>query len=234
MERPAAHPSAPEILFEDNHLIVVSKPPGLLSQGEHTGDPNLVEWARKHVGRKYVGLIHRLDRNVSGAMVLAKRTKAAQRLTLALQEGKISRTYLGLVVGNLQSRVKWVHSLVKDQKRNIVRVIENPNSTNPKTAIVSVVPVGKGQWLSQSLTWVEFHLETGRSHQIRVQAAHERFPLLGDPKYGKAIPSFTRPALHSFSIRFPHPMTGEEMHFIAPIPEDMKKIALIPLKDPTL
>src|SRR6185312_17156504 len=88
----------PKILFEDQHLIVLSKPAGLLSQGEKTGDENLVDWLRTYLGRPYVGLVHRLDRNTSGIMVVAKRTKSAQRLTDALQKGDLHRSYLGWVI----------------------------------------------------------------------------------------------------------------------------------------
>src|SRR6476646_8222582 len=89
----------PKIIFEDPNLIVLSKPAGLLSQGEHKGDPNLVDWLRIYLGRPYVGLVHRLDRNTSGIMVVAKRTKAAQRLTEQLQSGKLERTYLAWLEG---------------------------------------------------------------------------------------------------------------------------------------
>src|SRR6476620_8069363 len=109
-------PSNPKIIFEDQHLIVLSKPAGLLSQGEHKGDENLVDWLRAYLGRPYVGLVHRLDRNTSGLMVVAKRTKSAQRLTDSLQKGDLERTYLAWLVGNLKETVQWQHSLVKDPK----------------------------------------------------------------------------------------------------------------------
>src|SRR6185437_13087446 len=91
----------PEILYEDTHLIVLSKPAGMLSQGEITGSRNLVDWLRSYLDRHYVGLIHRLDRNTSGAMVIAKRTKSAQRLTASLEKGEIARSYLAWVQGKL-------------------------------------------------------------------------------------------------------------------------------------
>src|ERR1700722_17281453 len=105
---------APLILFEDQHLIVISKPAGLLSQGEKTGDENLVDWARAYVKRNYVGLVHRLDRNTSGAMVLAKRTKSAQRLTDSLQKGELTRSYLAWVQGEVREKTRWRHFLLKD------------------------------------------------------------------------------------------------------------------------
>src|SRR4051812_21602955 len=103
----------PKILFEDPHLLVLDKPAGLLSQGEKTGDENLVDWLRQYLGRPYVGLVHRLDRNTSGVMVIAKRTKSASRLTEALQAGKIDRSYLAWVEGRLERPVRWEHYLWK-------------------------------------------------------------------------------------------------------------------------
>src|SRR6476619_1891401 len=118
----------PKIIFEDPHLLVLSKPAGMLSQGEHRGDENLVDWLRIYLGRPYVGLIHRLDRNTSGVMVVAKRTKSAQRLTDSLQKGDVTRTYWAWVVGSLLRQNQWTHHLIK----------------NPKTNLVQVVPPGKG------------------------------------------------------------------------------------------
>lgn len=218
----------PNILFEDQHLVVLSKPAGLLSQGEKTGDPNLVDWLRGHFGRHYVGLIHRLDRNTSGAMIVAKRSKSAERLTRDLQEGKLFRSYLGWVeghLGELHQSIRWHHFLKKDERKNKVQVITRSPQKNSgaKEAILSAKPIQFGTWKSRPVTLVEFTLETGRSHQIRVQSAHEKHPLLGDSKYGnKFEPDFPRPALHSFRITFDHPMTHEKMEFEAPIPDDFQ------------
>ncbi|MGZ3687192.1 MAG: RluA family pseudouridine synthase [Bdellovibrionota bacterium] len=218
----------PQILFEDTHLIVVAKPAGLLSQGEKTGDVNLVDWARAHVGRNYVGLIHRLDRNTSGVMVLAKRTKSAQRLSDQLREGTLSRTYLAWCVGELKAPARWAHRLYKDTIKNRVRVLSagDPSWKEGQDAALRATPVSTGNWRGNRLTLVRFELETGRSHQIRVQAAKEGLALLGDVKYGgpKAALGFLRPALHSHELKFKHPMSGEELRFEAELPEDMKNI----------
>ena len=212
-------------IFEDQHLAVLSKPAGLLSQGEITGDENLVDLLRVHFGRNYVGLVHRLDRNTSGIMVVAKRTKSAQRLTDALQSGRMKRTYLAWVEGELRGEVVWRHHLLKDEKKNLVRV--HPSGSE---AVLRARPIRAGKWKTLKVTLIELELETGRSHQIRVQAAHEGYPLLGDVKYGsgtEASRSFGRPALHSHRLSFPHPMPkeGQEevLHFEAPLPEDMTK-----------
>ncbi|MBS1986075.1 MAG: RluA family pseudouridine synthase [Bdellovibrionales bacterium] len=218
----------PRIIFEDTHLVVLSKPAGLLSQGEATGDENLVDWLRAYFGRNYVGLVHRLDRNTSGIMVVAKRSKSAERLTRALQEGKLHRSYLAWVQGDLRTPQRWQHKLVKDEQRNVVRVVTSAHP-EAKEAVLRAEPV---EWTTHQgipLTLLRLVLETGRSHQIRVQAAHEGFPLVGDVKYGTGklkpvLLQWGRPALHSSEIAFPHPMTHEEMRFTDPLPRDMKSL----------
>lgn len=212
----------PRILFEDTHLIVLDKPPGLLSQGEVTGDKNLVDWLRQYLGRPYVGLIHRLDRNTSGIMVVAKRTKAASRLSASLVEGRLERTYLAWLEGRLAAPATWKHFLKKDEAKNLVRVVRS-NGGGAKEAILSVRPVGQGMWQGTPLTLAELKLETGRSHQIRAQASHEGHPLLGDSKYGSRA-QFGRPALHSHRLRFDHPMSHEWVEFETPLPADMAGI----------
>ncbi len=214
----------PVVLFEDPNVIVVDKPAGLLSQGELRGDPNLVDWLRERFGRPYVGLIHRLDRNTSGVMIVAKRTKAAQRLTEALQTGKICRTYLAWIQGNLTGPVRWQHWLLKDEKENLVKAVSahHPRFAQAKEALLNAQPHSHGVWASEPVTLAEFVLETGRSHQIRVQSAAQGMPLLGDRKYG-GRPDFPRPALHSWKLRFPHPISKEILEFEAPLPPEMQK-----------
>lgn len=217
----SAQSLAPRILFEDTHLLVLDKPAGLLSQGEHTGDANLVDWLRQYLGRPYVGLIHRLDRNTSGILVVAKRTKAAQRLTESLQQGRLERTYLAWIEGALQQPATWRHVLRKDEAKNFVTVVTGAAAAQGKEAVLSVVPLERGQWQGTIITLARFKLETGRSHQIRAQSAHEGHPLLGDVKYGSKAANFGRPALHSHRIRFDHPMSREWLEFEAPLPADM-------------
>jgi 23S rRNA pseudouridine1911/1915/1917 synthase len=225
----------PQILFEDQHLMVISKPAGLLSQGEKTGDDNLVDWAREHVKRNYVGLVHRLDRNTSGAMVLAKRTKSAQRLTDSLQKGELKRSYLAWVQGELREKIRWRHFLLKDEKQNRSRVVAQgtPGARDAKEAALEVRPLMKSMLDGKQLvTLVEFVLETGRSHQIRAQAAHEKHALIGDFKYGGIeTASISRPALHSYHLEFPHPMSRERLAFSAPLPEDFIRIGGSSLSD---
>ena len=215
-------PLSPKILFEDTHLLVLDKPAGLLSQGDTTGDENLVDWLRQYLGRPYVGLIHRLDRGTSGIMVVAKRSKAANRLTESLQAGRLTRTYVAWLEGTLEAPARWRHFLKKDEAKNLVRVVRGAGE-GAKEAVLSVRPERAGLWLGNPLTLATFVLETGRSHQIRAQAAHEGHPLLGDLKYGSAS-KFGRPALHSLRLRLDHPMSGEWLEFEAELPEDMRSI----------
>jgi 23S rRNA pseudouridine1911/1915/1917 synthase len=227
-----------KILFEDPHLLVLSKPAGLLSQGEHTGQDNLVDELRKYWGRPYVGLIHRLDRNTSGLMVVAKRTKAANRLTAELQKGSLKRSYRAWVWTSdpqnplplsLPEGTLWKDLVLKNESTNQVRVVglTSPGASNAKTAILKVSLVSSGMWKTHPVHLFEYNLETGRSHQIRVQSTHHGFPLVGDPKYGDnsdvASPKawIDRVALHSYKMEFPHPMSKEILRYEEPLPKDM-------------
>lgn len=219
----------PRILYEDNHLIVLSKPAGLLSQGDASGDSSLVDWLRDYFGRHYVGLVHRLDRNTSGIMIVAKRSKAADRLTNALQEGLLERRYKAWVLGKFPRPCEtWRHYLLKNEEKNESRVARR-GTPGAKEAQLSLQVLSASKFSGREISLVEIKLETGRSHQIRVQAAAERHPILGDPKYGEYAweewnRSFGRPALHSFLLSFPHPMSGEKMTFEDALPSDMSRL----------
>lgn len=212
-----------EVLFEDQHLIVISKSPGLLSQGESTGDENLVDLLRVRFNRNYVGLVHRLDRNTSGLMVIAKRSKSAERLTEQLQNGRLVRKYHAILFGKIEpgSRALWEHSLLKNKNTNEVKVVR-PGIPDSKIARLKIISLKT----SENITCARFELETGRSHQIRVQAAAMNHPLIGDVKYGsveRGSKLYHRPALHSAHLAFAHPMTEEELTFDEFFSDDLKK-----------
>ena len=200
------------ILFEDTHLVVLDKPAGLLSQGDSGGEESLVDRLRTHFGRHYVGLVHRLDRNTSGLMVVAKRTKSAERLTQQLQSGELERRYVACLEGRLGQpggEIEWKNWLLKDEARNETKAFAwSDRKPHPaaKSAALRVRALKHGRFLESEVTLAEFRLETGRSHQIRVQAAFAGHPLVGDRKYGARLEWF-RPALHSCFIAFEHPMT---------------------------
>lgn len=228
---PTPHELQPKILFEDQHLIVLSKPAGLLSQGERSGDLNLVDWLREYFKRNYVGLIHRLDRNTSGIMIIAKRTKSAQRLTQALQQGQIKRSYLAWLEGEIQGTQNWRHFLLKDERTNTSKVVR-PGTPHAKEAMLRIQALLYEKGHDSDRTLVEFILDTGRSHQIRVQAATEGHPLVGDLKYrAKNTSLISRPALHSYHLKFPHPMSDDVLSFSAPLTEDFKKLSKSSLSD---
>ncbi len=210
---------SPRILFEDTHLVVLSKPAGLLSQGEKSGEPNLVDWCRTHFGRNYVGLVHRLDRFTSGLMVVAKRSKAAERLSESLTAGELVRVYVAILEGSLPAAAEWRHYLKKDEKTNTSKVVRE-SVAGGKEARLKVTPLKANP--KKGLTLAEFRLDTGRSHQIRVQASAMGFPLLGDEKYGAKLNlGITRPALHSLRMEFPHPMTKELLTFTDNLPDEL-------------
>ena len=206
------------VYFEDQHLIVLSKPAGLLSQGDSSGETSLVDVLRTRFGRNYVGLIHRLDRNTTGLMVVAKRSKSAERLTTQLQDGRLERNYRAILFGTIpagKSEV-WEHHLLKNEKTNEVKSV---SKGTPGAKIARLKVLAEKNFLhpktKDPLTLAHFSLETGRSHQIRVQSAAMHHPLIGDSKYGSAnsLTLFSRPALHSCFISFLHPMTQEKMTF---------------------
>jgi 23S rRNA pseudouridine1911/1915/1917 synthase len=226
----------PEILFEDTHLIVLSKPAGLLSQGGEAKGPNLVDWLREYLGRPYVGLVHRLDRGTTGAMIVAKRTKSAQRLTEALKEGRLTREYLAWAEGSMRplgEPLRWEHRLAKNERTNRVTVFKKgaggAAAEKAQLAVLTTIPLQSGAWRGSPLTLMRLRLETGRSHQIRAQSAYEGFPILGDQKYGAKLQGYPGLALHSWRISFPHPMGGQDLRFQAELPEEMRTLLTAPL-----
>ncbi len=213
-----------KIYFEDQHLIVLSKEPGLLSQGESTGDENLVDLLRVRFQRNYVGLVHRLDRNTSGLMVVAKRSKSAERLTEQLQDGRLIRKYHAILWGTIPEGTTeiWEHSLLKNKNTNEVKVVK-PGTPESKAARLKIKSLKNFTDQNCALTLASFELQTGRSHQIRVQSAAMKHPLIGDTKYGTietGCKLFHRPALQSCYLSFHHPMSAEVLEFSENFPQD--------------
>jgi 23S rRNA pseudouridine1911/1915/1917 synthase len=225
------------VLFEDTHCLVISKPSGLLSQGDASGEENLVDLLRSYFGRNYVGLVHRLDRNVSGLMVIGKRSKSADRLSEALRTGTLIRKYQAWVSGIPKETFQLKNFLLKDEKKNEVKVVSHGGIPGAKEAILNGrrlrVLEGAGPLFNEKnipqVSEIELTLETGRSHQIRVQLAASGHPILNDLKYGgeplqeaknklesgssKSLSNRQRIYLHSAFLSFPHPMSKEEMKF---------------------
>ena len=204
------------ILYEDNHLLVVVKPPNLLSQGDATGDLDLLTLMKKYIrdtydkpGNVYLGLVHRLDRPVGGVMVFAKTSKAAGRLSEQIREHKFGRGYLAVVKGHLEPMAGCLRSfLLKDGKKNLVQEV-GPNVPGAQEAVLDYEVLD----MSQSQSLVRIILQTGRSHQIRVQMAERGHPLLGDKRYGPRNNERQQIALWAERISFTHPTTKEKLEF---------------------
>lgn len=210
------------LLFVDAHLAVIDKPAGVLSQKDKSGDLDLAEllaayW--KSAGEKtaFLAPVHRLDRNTSGAILLARSSAAAAKLTSSLRAGDIGRVYFAAVKGDPGENGTISAPLAKDEAENKSEVSERGRA--------AITHFRRTKKLAAT-SLVEVELETGRSHQIRAHFAHIRCPLLGDKKYAKAPWNqiFHRPALHAQAIRFPHPVTGKPLHFAAPLPADLREL----------
>jgi 23S rRNA pseudouridine1911/1915/1917 synthase len=222
-----------EILYEDNHCLAVNKPAGVLSQGDETGDPSLVSWARTYLkdryqkpGNVYVGLVHRLDRPTSGVVLLARTSKAARRLADQFRRGKISKVYWALVEGHPEkARGVWVDVLDKDRRRNLVRVLNGPKGEG-QAAQVEYRVMDRGPGYAK----LELRPVTGRPHQLRVQLANRGLPVIGDRKYGaesvlEADVGRHRIALHARELIFTHPTREEVLSIVAPVPADWPETA---------
>ena len=212
-----------QIIFEDNQVIVLVKPQGVLSQGDETGDENLVDLLKDYVKVKYnkpgnvfIGLVHRLDRPTGGLMVFAKTSKAASRLAEQMESGDFEKKYLACLVGvPKEDSGVLVNFLEKDEKTNTVKCLNYAKAT-AKMAELSYNVIEK----KDKLSLVDVKLETGRSHQIRVQFANIGCPLFGDSKYGGDIVKGWDLALWAYSLSFIHPTTKDSMVFRCEPPMD--------------
>jgi 23S rRNA pseudouridine1911/1915/1917 synthase len=222
-----------EVLYEDNHCLAVNKPAGLLSQGDQTGDPSLVDWAREYLrsryqkpGKVYVGLVHRLDRPTSGVVLLARTSKAASRLAEQFQSGMVQKIYWALIEGHPdRPEGALVDVLDKDRERNRVRVLHEPELEGREARVeYRVLQRGRG------MCKLELRPLTGRSHQLRVQLASRGLPIIGDRKYGsahvlEAADGHLRIALHARELSFRHPTRKEAIAVVAPLPADWPESA---------
>lgn len=200
------------VLYEDNHIIVVEKPANVLSQGDATKDLDLLTMVKQYVkikynkpGNVYIGLVHRLDRPVGGIMVFARSSKAAARLTKQIQNHEFKKTYLAVVRGKMEQDTGTLEDkILKLEDGN--SIISNKG----KEAILNYKVLEYNSF--EDMTLVSIDLKTGRHHQIRVQFAHNKHPLCGDQRYGKAVDK-TQIALYAYQLSFIHPTTKEIMSF---------------------
>ncbi len=210
-----------KILYEDNHVIVCIKPAGVLSQSDGSGAPDMLTILKRYIkekyekpGEVYLGLVHRLDRPVSGVMVFARTSKAASRLSEQIRSRKVEKLYRCVVNGVLEGSGRLENYISKDEGKNIVTVSDT-EKPGYKASYLDYRAVAS----KDGLTLVEVKLGTGRSHQIRAQMAHNGYPLLGDQKYGQKDNRCKDIALESFKLSFEHPVKREFIAFEAPMPE---------------
>lgn len=211
-----------QILYEDNHLLVVNKLAGQLSQGDETGDPSLADELKAYIKDKYqkpgevfLGVVHRLDRPTSGTIIYARTSKALARLNEMLRERTVKKTYWALVANRPpQEAATLKHHLLKHGSNN-TSVVVSPKHKLGKEAILhySLLKSLKDKHL------LEIQLETGRHHQIRAQLSSMGCPIIGDLKYGHRTPNPDKSiCLHARRIEFVHPVQKTSMSFEAPVP----------------
>lgn len=211
-----------KVIYEDNHIIVVEKPVNIPSQGDKTGDIDMLTIIKGYLkekynkpGNVYLGLIHRLDRPVGGVMVFAKTSKAAARLSEQVREKIFKKTYLVIVNGIMEKNKGILEDyLLKNEKNNMSKVVKK-ETKNAKLAILDYEVLKYNEEINLSLLKVNLH--TGRHHQIRVQLSSRDHSIYGDQKYGgrghgKQI------CLWAYELTINHPITKEEMTFKS-IPE---------------
>lgn len=215
------------VLYEDNHLIAVEKPAGILVQGDKTGDVCLMDEVKKYLKDKYkkpgnvfLGLVHRLDRPVGGIVLFAKTSKGASRLSAQFRERAVEKYYYAVVNGKVEKKNGEIVSfLKKDENKNIVEVFERDTPGAKRAEIFwEVVKIGKEN------TLLKIKLGTGRAHQIRAQLASIGHPVLGDIKYGapKALPDKSI-ALFAASLSFITATGGKSETVELPWPEKWKE-----------
>ncbi len=213
-----------QILYEDNHLLVVNKPAGLLVQGDHTGDAPLVELGKAYIKEKYskpgdvfLGVVHRLDRPVSGVVVLAHTSKALTRLNALFQTREVEKTYWALVGQAPPTDAETLtHWLTKDPKRNKAKARTEAGGDGKQAELSYRLLLQ-----SQDSFLLEVKPLTGRPHQIRVQLAAIGCPIRGDLKYGFAKPnSDASISLHARTLAFVHPVKKTPLKLVAPLPNE--------------
>ena len=204
------------IIYEDNHLLVVEKPINVPVQADKSGDEDLLTILKKYLKEKYnkpgdvyLGLVHRLDRPVGGVMVFVILSKAASRLSKQVQKHEFKKIYMAVIEGKVSDSGTFKDKLKKDEKTNITRVSEDGKEAELSYNLIGFV---------NNLSLVRISLKTGRSHQIRVQFSSRKIPLYGDQKYNpKAVKD--QIALFASKLEFKHPITKEIMSFELPLPE---------------
>ena len=215
-----------QVIYEDNHLLAVNKPAGMLVQGDETNDKPLVDFAKDYIKARYgkpgdvfLGVVHRIDRPVSGAVIFARTSKALERMNKIFADREVDKTYWALVKDRPDPlSATLVHYLDKDREKNITKALDAPSRRHPdakrsELTYDLISSIGNYHLL-------EVHPKTGRSHQIRAQLSRIGLPIKGDLKYGFPTPNKDGSIhLHCRSMKFIHPVTKETIEIMADPPE---------------
>ncbi len=213
-----------DVIYEDNHIIIVNKQPGEIVQGDKTGDEPLVETVRRYIKEKYAkpgnvfcGVVHRLDRPVWGLVIFAKTSKALTRLNEMFRNGNIRKTYWAITRNAPAKPADRLVHYISTVERNNKSYASTTPKTGAKEAALSYRVIGH----SDRYHLLEVNLETGRKHQIRVQLSSIGCPIRGDLKYGdkRSNPDGSI-SLQAHSIEFEHPVSHQPIHITAPLPSD--------------
>ena len=211
-----------ELLYEDNHIIAVNKPNGVLVHEDRTGDPSMEDFVKEYLkvkyakpGNVYTQSVHRLDRPVSGVLILAKTSKGKERMAALFKERKVKKTYWALSHAYPHEESGTIRQyLTKNRQRNIVSASDHP-SEEAKYAETSFRLIGRGE----PFYFFELHPVTGRPHQIRVMMKTIGSPILGDLKYGgEKINNPRAILLHCRQIEFEHPVKHVPVTITADLP----------------
>ena len=215
-----------DIVYEDSYIAVINKQAGMVvhpAHGHYSG--TLVNAILYHIkdlsginGEIRPGIVHRLDKDTSGLIVIAKNDKVHAALTEMFQEKKIKKTYLAILKGKLNKREGKVVTQIGRDKNDRKKMTVIDDITKGKTAITNYRVISQ----TSLFTLVMVNIETGRTHQIRVHMRHLGYPILGDSVYGRKD-NEKRQMLHAYRLEFLHPVTGYQMEFTGEIPEDFKK-----------
>ena len=209
------------VLYSDNHLLVVEKPANLPTQADSSGDDDLLSILKRYIAEKYnkpgavyLGLVHRLDRPVGGVMVFARTSKAASRLSESFRTHEQDRRYLAIVEGEIQGERQLTDWLLKDGRTGMVRAVKEGPPGAKQAKLIT-----RPQAVRDGLTLTQVQLFTGRAHQIRVQHACAGHPLWGDMRYGHGVPG-RQIALWAYFLALEHPTRHERMCFTSRPPKN--------------
>ena len=210
-----------DVLYEDNHLLVLNKPAGLPTMGTPGGTVTLLTLAKEYVKQKYqkpgnvyLGVVSRLDAPVTGVVLLARTSKAAARMSEQFRMRAVQKTYWTLVEGTPHPECgNYTNWIIQDERHRRMHVADSARSGAREARLAYRLLAGDGR-----ISLLEVELETGRKHQIRVQMACHGHPVVGDRKYGSRLPFPAGIALHARQLVVAHPVRGDTMAFEAPVP----------------